>query len=66
MVNYQFLQELTEWRKNRVKNYASKKGIKYTEALQLMQELPSSSDCVIELDAVCDLEFHSCNQPSKF
>ena len=64
-VNWDFIGRLTEWRKNRIQNYAGKKGIRYTEALELIQRLPCSKDAVIELDGVCDPKYHSCNQPIK-
>jgi len=62
--NQQYITALTTWRKNRVRNYAAKKEITFTAAVEFLQLSHFSNEEIVKiLDAVCDPEFHSSKQP---
>jgi len=65
MNSFDFIDKLTAWRKARVQNYAAKKGLKYVEAIEVLYQLPTHKEAVMLLDANCDPEFHSSNQPTR-
>lgn len=63
-VNY--TSQLTDWRRKRIENFRSKKGISYQEAIDhIMYKMKMGADCIPELDEICDAEFHSSNQPKS-
>ena len=63
ILNKTYIKSLTEWRRNRIKNYATKKAISFTEAIERLLELASAKDVIAELDKACDFEFHSSKKP---
>jgi len=64
--NQLYITNLITWRKNRIRNYAEKKGITFTEAIYYLQCSHFSNAKVTSiLDAVVDPEFQSANQPKK-
>lgn len=58
----ELVEQLKEWRRNRLQNYASKKGLKYQEAIKHLESHPSSM--IEELGLVCDHIYHSSQEPN--
>ena len=63
ILNKAFIKKLTEWRMKRIKNYATRNAISFTEAIERLLEFTSAKDVITELDKVCDFEFHSSKRP---
>ena len=63
ILNSNYIKNLTEWRRNRIKNYASNKAISFTEAIERLLDFTSAIDVIAELDKICDFEFHSTKKP---
>lgn len=63
ILNRAYIKRLTEWRRKRIKNYATKKAISFTEAIEKLLEFSTSKQVIAELDKACDFEFHSSKKP---
>lgn len=63
ILNKAYIKRLTEWRRNRIKNYATKKAITFSEAIERLLELTTAKEVIAELDKACDFEFHSTRRP---
>jgi len=63
-VNY--TSQLTDWRRKRKENNKRKTGLTYQQTIDhIMYLTQMGADCIEELDAICDAEFHSSNQPKS-
>ena len=58
-----YIRDLTQWRRNRIKNYAVKKLVSFEQAIEMLLDKSRVEDMVVELDRTCDDEFHSKMKP---
>ncbi len=58
-----YIKELTDWRRNRIKNYSVRKGESFEKVIKMLLENNTADDMLAELDSTCDAEFHSSQTP---
>lgn len=58
-----YIKELTNWRRNRIKNYSIRKGVSFEKVIAMLLNEVTVDDMVNELDCICDPEFHSSQKP---
>jgi hypothetical protein len=58
-----YIKDLTQWRRNRIKNYSIKKSVSFEQAIEMLLNESTAEEMVLELDCTCDKEFHSKRMP---